>query len=332
MENNKDDSKRSYVCKLCKKDYSSYKTLWTHNSKFHKDENKIISSNYQELSSNCQVLSSDDKIYNCRYCNKEYNLIQSRWFHELKCKKEYEIENAKLQELKLEEIKLEQMKAETNKIKEETNKINAENKNLELQIKMVKLNNNTAGKIITKNSNNTNNGTIAGTINNTFVKYNNICYNNVLTKKDMKEIVSDFETALEKAIQKFHFNEKFPENNNIFITNLRDKLMYVFDGIQFMAIDKKEAIYELMDCHACEIYNYVKKDKILLERYNKLMFDIFKSTKKYVDENNQVFKNYNDYKTDKIKKLIYNSSNKKKFEEIKSMDKLFEKLDNDVII
>ena len=91
----------------------------------------------------------------------------------------------------------------------------------------------------------------------------------------MKDIFYNFETALEKAIEKFHFNNKFPEYNNIYITNLRDRLMYVFNGIQFMAMDKKETIYELMDYHACEIYNYVRKDKILLDKYNKLMNDIF---------------------------------------------------------
>jgi hypothetical protein len=322
MESNKQKVIYDYYCDKCDRGYTSYQSLWNHNKKKHKTVIPLNTSQTTVLNSNT-THSNSVKYLNCSYCNKTFTRKDNlnRHIKICKSKEEYDIKNAKLEEIRLAEIRLKQ--------------INAENKNLELQIKMVKLNNNIAGKIITKNSNNTNNGTIAGTINNTFVKYNNICYNNVLTKKDMKEIVSDFETALEKAIQKFHFNEKFPENNNIYITNLRDKLMYVFDGIQFMAIDKKEAIYELMDCHACEIYNYVKKDKVLLDKYNKLMFDIFKSTKKYVDENNQVFKNYNDYKTDKIKKLIYNSSNKKKFEEIKSMDKLFEKpdiVDNDVVI
>jgi hypothetical protein len=258
--------------------------------------------------------SNNVKSYKCQYCNKLFNDNSNKHKHEKICKQKDVIKDKQ---------KLELLKAENKKNEIKLNILKQENKKIEL---LVKLNGNTVNS-----HNNINNGTIAGTVNNTFVKYNNICYSNVLTKKDMKEIVSDFENALEKAIQKFHFNDKFPENNNIFITNLRDKLMYVFDGIQFMAIDKKEAIYELMDCHACEIYNYVKKDKVLLDKYNKLMFDIFKSTKKYIDDNNQVFKNYNDYKTDKIKKLIYNSCDKKKYEEIKGMDKLIEKPDIDLL-
>jgi hypothetical protein len=70
--------------------------------------------------------------------------------------------------------------------------------------------------------------------------------------------------------------------------------MYVFNGIQFMTMNKKEAIYELMDYHACEIYNYVKKDKVLLDKYNKLMNDVFKNKKKFINDNNQVYKNYSD--------------------------------------
>ena len=313
MESNKQIVIYDYYCDKCNRVYTSYQSLWNHNKKKHNTNIPLNTSQVTVFNSNT-TQSNSVKQLNCTYCNKTFTRKDNlnRHIKICKSKEEYDIKNVKLEEIKLAEIRLKQL--------------NAENKNLELQIQLSKIN-----KTITKNShNNINNGTIAGTVNNTFVKYNNICYSNVLTKKDMKEIVSDFENALEKAIQKFHFNEKFPENNNIFITNLRDKLMYVFDGIQFMAIDKKEAIYELMDCHACEIYNYVKKDKMLLEKYNKLMFDIFKSTKKYVDDNNHVFKNYNDYKTDKIKKLIYNSSNKKKFEEIKSLDKICEKPDIDL--
>lgn len=82
-----------------------------------------------------------------------------------------------------------------------------------------------------------------------------------------------------------------------------------------------------MDYHSCEIYNYVKKDKVLLEKYDNLMENIFKNNKKFIDDNNQVFKNYNDYKTDKIKTLIYNSCDKKKFEMIKKLEIICEKLD-----
>lgn len=34
-----------FFCSLCNKKYKSYKSLWNHNSQFHKDENIRINNN-----------------------------------------------------------------------------------------------------------------------------------------------------------------------------------------------------------------------------------------------------------------------------------------------
>ena len=45
MDNKKDNVERLYLCKMCNKKYSSYKTLWTHNNKFHDYKSKHKVSN-----------------------------------------------------------------------------------------------------------------------------------------------------------------------------------------------------------------------------------------------------------------------------------------------
>uniref|UniRef100_A0A6C0DA98 KilA-N domain-containing protein n=1 Tax=viral metagenome TaxID=1070528 RepID=A0A6C0DA98_9ZZZZ len=64
-----------YICKICKKNYKTYQTLWKHNKKFHPIKIPEII-----------VPSTSNKIYECKYCNKQYNILQSKWKHEQICK------------------------------------------------------------------------------------------------------------------------------------------------------------------------------------------------------------------------------------------------------
>jgi len=201
-----------------------------------------------------------------------------------------------------------------------------ENKKLELEIKLKKIN-----KITNNTTNNITNNNNNGTINNVFVKYNNISYD-ALTKKEILCILSKHDNALEESIKKIHFNENIPEYNNVFITNLKDQYGHAFDGKQFSAINKAELLNDIIDTHINEIY--FSKDKynvkqITKDKINNLENKINKNMLKFTDENNKVYKNYKDYKIEIIKLLIYNLCDKDKFEEIKKLDNIHEKEQND---
>jgi hypothetical protein len=143
------DIKMDFHCKVCNKYYSSYKSLWNHNSKFHNDNNKLLSTNNKLLSTNINQISTSElsstnsKTYDCKYCNKSYNIIQSRWKHEQKCKEknnlllnikaETELEKVKLQVFKEEKeilkLKIDNqrellLKEENKKLKEKLQNIN----------------------------------------------------------------------------------------------------------------------------------------------------------------------------------------------------------------
>ncbi len=59
----------SFNCKICNKNYSSYKTLWRHNATHHKNENIVI--------------TNDTKVrsFECEHCNKKFTTKQSMNYH-----------------------------------------------------------------------------------------------------------------------------------------------------------------------------------------------------------------------------------------------------------
>ena len=57
----------SFVCLECNKNYSSYKSLWNHNKKFHQKKEKV-------------------KEYICKNCNKSFDNKQNKYYHQKNCK------------------------------------------------------------------------------------------------------------------------------------------------------------------------------------------------------------------------------------------------------
>jgi len=106
--------------------------------------------------------------------------------------------------------------------------------------------NNQLNNTISINQGNINNGNI---INNTFVKFGDLDYKHVFTDREIKHILNQQYQSLEESIKQTHFNEKLPEYSNIFITNMKDDLGYVFNGTHFVSIRKNEMINELINVH-----------------------------------------------------------------------------------
>ena len=78
--------KTDHFCNKCNKYFSSNNSLWEHNKKFHKNNNKL----------------------KCDYCNKEFSFRQGKHVHMKKCKIKYD-----------ENIKETALKEEINKMKKE---------------------------------------------------------------------------------------------------------------------------------------------------------------------------------------------------------------------
>jgi hypothetical protein len=108
-----DNINRLYNCKICKKNYKSYKSLWNHNKSFH------IKSILCEVQQIQEIYDKSSKILSCDYCNKIFNCKSSKSMHKKVCKTKnniilnnnYDLENKKLE--------LEKINAENLKLKEE---------------------------------------------------------------------------------------------------------------------------------------------------------------------------------------------------------------------
>ena len=313
-----------YRCNICNKKYSSYQSIWIHNKKFHTNiilkssDNILKNSTNNAKSSDIIPKNSDDKIYKCRKCSKIFHNVKTRWSHEQKCKQP---DTNKFEEL-----------AEKNKELEKT--INELKAQVSLIIKEKgKIHHKTLQKI-NNQLNNTNNGFInnGNIINNTYVKFGELEYEKVLNNNQVKQILNKQYQCLEESIKKIHFNENLPEYNNVFITNMKDDIAYVFNGQQFISVRKNEMLNELIDTHVKEINLSLEKNKNNLNekyvtRLEKFLDMLNDDDTKFTDEDNQrTYNSYKAYKINSIKLLIYNESDKKKLEALNSIsleEKLF---------
>ena len=111
--------------------------------------------------------------------------------------------------------------------------------------------------------------TKVGTTNNTTIN-NNIQLNNY-GSEDLSHITDALKTqlikipfvAIQKLIEKIHFNAKKPENTNIMITNKRDNKISIFENGKWVYKNKKRTIKNIID----------DKYYILEDHYNEIPED-----------------------------------------------------------
>jgi len=141
--------------------------------------------------------------------------------------------------------------------------------------------------------------------------------------------------CLEEFIKITHFDNKYPEHHNIFITNLRDNIAYIFNGDKFVASDKNDTLNELINDHTNEINLSLDNHRKKLNEYTILKIEeminkLESENKFYDDNNNKVYSNYKVYKLNNIKNDIYNLSDRNKLEILKNMNlikKTYEELE-----
>jgi hypothetical protein len=150
--------------------------------------------------------------------------------------------------------------------------------------------------------------------------------------------------SLEESIKQVHFNENLPEYSNLYITNMRDDLAYVFNGKEFVAVKKNAMLNELVDVHANEINLSLEKYRKkldpsvidILEKFLEKLNDQYTKKKDY--ETDKIYPNYKAYKIDSIKLMIYNESDKNKLDLLRTIqleEKSYEESeseDNEIIM
>jgi len=297
-----------YKCKECNKIYSGYQSLWIHNKKFHTTGNNLLTTSNNLLttgnnslttSNNSIIISNLSKKYKCKYCNKSYNIQQSRWKHEQSC------------------INKSSILEENNKLKEENNKVKQELALIKNN-QIVPLNNHSHNKTNnnTKNINNINNGT--SNINNGTSNINNTVNNNnntvtinkigsepiVFKTKDIKMIANDGLNGPITCARRLNFDKDKPENHSYCVTSLEGEYCTAInhETQQPEKVPKKEIIDQVFE----SAYNFIEIIATQIKEDNSLRD---KLTNHEIKEIDRIVANKNKYYEKKNRKTFYNSIN-----------------------
>ena len=185
---------------------------------------------------------------------------------------------------------------------EQNNKDMFEMKNKIIQLetsktKSLKKVNNVKGNLVEGNMNNTQN-----TVNNIHNEIKIIAYG----KEDLSFISDDnYRLLLNKGfksvqnlVEYIHLNQNKPENQNIYISNMRDNYILIYDGNQWQLKEREDVLQEMIE----------NKTDILNEKFDELIKTLDESTikkfKRFLDEKDE------DRVVDQIKKelklILYN--------------------------
>lgn len=294
-----------YKCDICNKFYKSRQSLWNHKNKFHKNDNQniiihnhskdnhIIKYNHFVSIENEEGETNTTKKCYCKFCNKKFTHYQNRWRHEKTC------QVSEINKLKKENLELKEMfKKELSVLKDQL--LESINKNCKKHPKTLQKIN----RQLNNNQHNTNCIVNNNTIN--IIPLGKEKLTDILSTKEQKMILNKKQQSLNYLIEYIHFNEKYPQFQNIIVTNLKDNIAYKYDDNmnKFIATTKDELLEILMENRIIDIEDFYNFN---IDKLNKNTKDILN---KFIDKikNNDL---YFDKKKSDIKLILYNNSDKK---------------------
>lgn len=250
----------------------------------------------------------------CLFCNKDFSNKTNLLRHiNNNCTENKDFNNKKLcinEDINRIINDNKELQENINKLEEDKNKIIIEQqiKQKDDEIKKLK---ECMEKMIdnqSKNINITNNKVINNKIinNNLVVNINSFGKETLkhITLDDYKKFLSGFFPGFIKYIEKIHFDEKAPENHNIYITNLKSKYIHIFENNQWMTKAKSDIIDKFIE----------KKYGMLIDKCEELE-ENNEISNKISEEFSQFMKNYEDEEAkrntkNKIIMMLYNNKDK----------------------
>ena len=298
--------KQKVYCKPCDRFYASRQSFYKHKKRFHSenDENTTkLPQNHQnddknttKLPQKSSVLHKKTTSFLCEQCNKYFSRKDSLNRHLKKCdgdKPKYEELENMYTKLKSDLLDLMNKKY---KIHHKTLKKLCKENNIEID-------NSITNNITQTNSNNQINSNNT-TINIIALGGEDIPY--VLSKKEQLKILNSGYMSLNKLIEYVHFNDDYPQFQNIAITNLNNPYAYQYDEHKnkYIACKKEELIRDVIEFRMIDIDDFYKKyGNKLNDKMKKVVQDLIDK----MDDDN--VNKLQLEKSEQVKIMIYNNSN-----------------------
>ena len=244
------------------------------------------------LTPKCPKMTPNDPNNQCKYCDKFYSKKSHLTRHLKTCKEKKKDEENKQNLLNLVNLLNKQLEQ-----KDFMNKQMIEQ--LEEQREQIKEQNEQIKELIKKA------GVNIGTQNNIQNNIQILAYGNSdishLTDKDYVKCLKHSNFCIPHLIKQIHFNPKKPENHNIYISNLKNNYVMIYNGHKWMLNDREESIQNLIDDKESIIEQKLEE---WIENGNKYP-DIMKKFNKYLEkkENDKVI---NKVKSE-IKLMLFNN-------------------------
>ena len=283
----------TYDCKCCKFS-TKLKSNYTRHLKTKKHQ-KVIQSypkSYPKLSKKNKKINEEYEStkHVCKYCGKEYKYRPGLSKHiKYSCQKN---EDEDLKEL----VKL--MNEQLNTINNKLNESTADN---EKKDKMIK-------KLTNKlqiNNYNTNNVIVTNILN---YKDTDISH---LTAKDYERAIYQVNDAIPSIMKQIHFNPQKPENMNIYIPNIKDKYILIFNENEWQIESRNTTVNNLIDDKYSilkEWYDENLRDRDINENMDQESYKFLKQNFEKFDANieNEEIKNII---KEEITMFLYNKRN-----------------------
>ena len=260
----------TYVCECC-----NFSTLLKSNFTNHLKTNKHIGNSQHKVNKKSTFSQHLDNpkstsLIECKYCERKFKFKQSMYRHI-----KYSCIKNKTEDL------TELVRLLNNQLENQKNQLQTQSKQIEKLM----------GKLEINSSFNNN------TINNiTLLNYKDTDVSH-LTDDDYKKCIKKVCFCVMGLIEKVHFNPEKPENMNVYISNIKDKYMMIYQNNKWTLANKNE-LDKLYDDKEYMIDKWIEenKDPEMSKFFNRYL-DLKKD-----DKTMQMI-------TDEIKLLMFNNKN-----------------------
>jgi hypothetical protein len=270
----------TYTCNLCNKNFSKKSNYEYHKNRKRvcNDQNKLKTvkktENAVKKTENAVKKTVIIKLFHCNGCNKNFTRKDSLNVHEkTRCKLKLLSDKINNEKEEIYQNLIKRLESQNQKIEELEKKLSEKS-------------------VINNIQNNTQiNGGIKllahGTEDLTF-----------LTDKIVKKLLSCGYQSVPKIIEEVHFNEKKPENANIYISNIKDPYVMIYNGTKWDLKYKDAALDDLFENNTDYLEDRFEELLITLDERTKNRFLRFLNKRDKDDTKNTVKQH--------IKLLLYN--------------------------